>query len=138
MVGLTLTCASERFRFGSRTHGVPSRFLQEIPSHLLEIEESPELGRRGASADNVYAFFGRQSPPRFRGGAERRRAARPDAEEHQVELAVRRGSRVRHAVLGAGQVLQIEGSGEEARLIVYFENVGRRKLLVKYAQLEVV
>ncbi|HEX9733001.1 MAG TPA: hypothetical protein VGG06_13570 [Thermoanaerobaculia bacterium] len=48
------------------------------------------------------------------------------------------GNRVRHAVLGEGRVLQIEGSGEDARLVVFFDGVGRRKLLVKYAQLEVV
>jgi DNA helicase-2/ATP-dependent DNA helicase PcrA len=135
---LLLAACQRRRRGGLYQDQRESRFLQEIPPHLLEIEESPELGHRHASVDNVHAFFGRPSPPRWRGGDERRKANRPAAEDHQAELAVRRGSRVRHAVLGVGQVLQIEGSGEDARLIVFFDNVGRRKLLVKYAQLEVV
>ncbi|MCP4659342.1 MAG: DUF3553 domain-containing protein, partial [bacterium] len=51
---------------------------------------------------------------------------------------LRRGSRVRHAKLGIGKVLSIEGSGDEMRVNVYFDGVGRRKLIVRYANLEVV
>ena len=49
-----------------------------------------------------------------------------------------RGSRVRHATLGLGQVLTIEGSGDDMRLTIYFDGQGRRKLMAKYAKLEVV
>ncbi len=51
---------------------------------------------------------------------------------------LRRGARVRHAKLGRGRVLQIEGSGEDMRLIVFFDTKGRKKLLARYAQLEVL
>lgn len=51
---------------------------------------------------------------------------------------LKRGSRVRHATLGNGRVLNLEGSGEEMRIIVYFESKGRKKLLAKFAQLEVL
>ncbi|MDH3213907.1 MAG: UvrD-helicase domain-containing protein [Myxococcales bacterium] len=45
MQKLTLTCASERLRFGSRTYGVPSRFLREIPTSVLAApaERDPSL-----------------------------------------------------------------------------------------------
>ena len=51
---------------------------------------------------------------------------------------MRRGARVRHVSLGIGRILQIEGSGDDMRLVVYFDSKGRKKLLAKYAQLEVL
>ena len=36
MERLTLTSAAERLRYGSRSYGVPSRFLSEIPSEVVE------------------------------------------------------------------------------------------------------
>ncbi|MEM9593833.1 MAG: hypothetical protein AAGD06_06195, partial [Acidobacteriota bacterium] len=51
---------------------------------------------------------------------------------------LKKGARVRHAKLGTGKVLQIEGKGDSAKLIVYFDGVGRRKLIAKYANLDVL
>ncbi|MEM7353265.1 MAG: UvrD-helicase domain-containing protein [Acidobacteriota bacterium] len=51
---------------------------------------------------------------------------------------LKRGSRVRHATLGNGRILNLEGSGDDMRIIVYFDSKGRKKLLAKYAQLEVL
>ncbi len=47
-----------------------------------------------------------------------------------------RGRRVRHATLGDGVVLATEGSGEDSKLTIYFDQVGKRKLVAKYASLE--
>jgi hypothetical protein len=51
MEELTLTCASERFRFGSRTYGVPSRFLREIPPRVLG--DDPRLLLRPGGARRI-------------------------------------------------------------------------------------
>ena len=45
MESLTLTCASQRLRFGSRTYGAPSRFLQEIPASVVENVGAPSRVR---------------------------------------------------------------------------------------------
>ncbi|NJL27955.1 MAG: hypothetical protein HC897_08675 [Thermoanaerobaculia bacterium] len=45
--------------------------------------------------------------------------------------------KVKHPSLGSGVVLALEGSGQDARLTVYFDSVGRRKLIARYANLEV-
>ena len=44
----------------------------------------------------------------------------------------------RHPTLGNGVVLELEGQGEEARLTVFFEKAGKRKLVAKFANLELV
>ncbi|MCG8457365.1 MAG: UvrD-helicase domain-containing protein [Holophagales bacterium] len=103
----------------------------------------------GSQTRDVFAFFGKEAPAssavvssagttaESSGGASghRTRPFQPRALERDP---VRRGARVRHSKLGMGKVMQIEGSGEDARLIVYFEGVGRRKLIVKYANLEIL
>jgi len=43
---------------------------------------------------------------------------------------------VRHATLGVGEVLAVEGQGEDQRLTVFFRAAGRRKLVARYASLE--
>jgi DNA helicase-2/ATP-dependent DNA helicase PcrA len=133
---LYLAASRRRRRGGLYQDQRESRFLGEIPVGLLDVETSPELVDRHASTSAVHAFFGRPSPA---GSAAASRRGVPRVfDDAGPELAIKRGNRVRHAVLGEGRVLQIEGSGEDARLVVFFDGVGRRKLLVKYAQLEVV
>ena len=54
-------------------------------------------------------------------------------------VTLKRGVRVHHDKFGLGKVLQVEGSGGDARLVVYFDGgVGRKKMIAKYANLEVL
>jgi hypothetical protein len=94
----------------------------------------------------VFSFFGRGAPA---SGSQRV----VEVDEEASPAVERRGSSqgsgsgqggglskgtwVRHATLGRGRILSIEGSGEDKRLIVYFQGQGRRKLVAKYAKLEI-
>jgi DNA helicase-2/ATP-dependent DNA helicase PcrA len=49
---------------------------------------------------------------------------------------LRRGTKVRHATLGQGTVMEVEGDGPSGRITVYFERFGKRKLVTQYAKLE--
>jgi ATP-dependent DNA helicase UvrD/PcrA len=119
MERLTLTCAAERLRFGSRTYGVPSRFLQEVPASVVEVVG----GRRGRSA-----------APHSRGGASY------DYSYAQVEPGegpeVAPGLRVRHPHFGVGVVLSAVGRGPAQKLKIRFERAGVKTIMVKYANLE--
>ena len=46
-----------------------------------------------------------------------------------------RGARVRHPRYGLGVVLKQEGSGEDARITVYFDRPGKKKFVAKFAGL---
>ncbi len=59
------------------------------------------------------------------------RAAR--SETPRAEL--KRGARVRHEQFGEGTILTMEGSGPEAKLTVYFDRIGSKKFIAKYAKL---
>ena len=49
---------------------------------------------------------------------------------------LRLGSRVRHIKFGVGTVRRIEGSGDATKVTVWFNTVGVKKLLLKFAGLE--
>jgi DNA helicase-2/ATP-dependent DNA helicase PcrA len=45
------------------------------------------------------------------------------------------GVRVEHRKFGEGKVLSMEGRGDKATAVVFFEDVGQKKLKLKYARL---
>jgi DNA helicase-2/ATP-dependent DNA helicase PcrA len=48
----------------------------------------------------------------------------------------RLGQRVKHAKFGEGVVLSVAGNGANARVEVAFSSVGRKELMLQYANLE--
>ena len=101
-----------------------SPFLLEIPEKDLVISESPELFYDGRTRA-AYDFFGRREPMQI---------------EPEVVTggALRRGRRVRHPTLGEGVLMELEGEGDNAKLTVFFDRSGKRKLVAKYANLELL
>ena len=107
---------------------IESQFVAEIPAEFVEITESPELFRSPRTS-GVYSFFGKKSDDGLEGVT---------ASGEFGELSVQRGARVRHPSLGEGVVLGLDGEGESAKLTVFFDHAGKRKLIAKYANLELV
>jgi DNA helicase-2/ATP-dependent DNA helicase PcrA len=48
------------------------------------------------------------------------------------------GDRVKHPKLGEGDVLDIHPLGEETCAVISFEQLGQKKVILKYAKLKVV
>jgi DNA helicase-2/ATP-dependent DNA helicase PcrA len=158
---LYLSCCRRRRIAGRYQDQAESPFLQELPDHLVEITHSPDLylaDRYNERAQGVYSFFGgggapsRPAPPTAP-TAPRPAPAAPSASTYRTPVrqivpereapaaprrAIKRGSRVRHPTLGHGVVLELEGDGDDARLTVFFEKSGKRKLVAKFANLEML
>jgi DNA helicase-2/ATP-dependent DNA helicase PcrA len=109
---LYLTYAEIRRWHGRESYSSPSRFLGEVPGELLE-----EVRGGGFSM-----------------GTARAPTAAPETPEAATG-ALRLGDQVLHASFGSGTVLNIEGSGEHARVQVNFEDVGSKWLVLAYANL---
>jgi hypothetical protein len=48
------------------------------------------------------------------------------------------GDRVKHPKLGTGDVLDIHPFGEETCAVISFEHLGQKKIILKYAKLQVL
>lgn len=52
------------------------------------------------------------------------------------KLELEAGNKVRHPKWGAGKVLDVFGTGDDAKVRVAFETEGEKRLLVKYSKLK--
>ena len=57
-------------------------------------------------------------------------------ESHTRKLGPRAGMRVRHPIYGRGTVLGVEGRGPGQKLRIRFDDAGVKKIVVRYANLE--
>jgi len=134
MEKLYLSHARRRRVYGTFQYNPPSRFLGEIPPHLLD---AAAPGLRRSSGHNLASVFEQLAPDPLEAFAEPEEefpdAVRvvPDAEE-----GLRIGLKVRHVKFGVGTVRRLEGQGDNQKVIVYFNSVGPKKLLLKFAGLE--
>jgi DNA helicase II / ATP-dependent DNA helicase PcrA len=156
---LFLGSANRRRFYGEYRASSPSRFIDEVPDELLEREEpagvssyQPGLwaGRRtgggyGSSGygNSGYGGYRGTAAPTLRKGPGRVREEHPtykyeDEDQSRPAGVVEAGARVRHAQFGVGTVLSVEPMDGDLKLVVRFAGVGAKRLLAKYAKLEVL
>ena len=90
----------------------------------------PQQPRKNESVNGVLSFF-QNAPVQFDPNAIT--AARQQQESAAGEL--KRGQKVRHEQFGVGTILTMEGSGPDAKLTVYFDRVGSKKFIARFAKL---
>lgn len=138
MKKLTLTSANQRMRNGEMNFNRPSRFINEIPRHLVkqtygavlkpETESNPtEFSRTKASlytkdrknpfANNPYIQKGMGS------------ASPAGAPDYQV------GDRVSHTKFGQGIVRSLTKLTNDYEVVIEFDGFGQRKLRSSFAKL---
>ncbi|PYU49577.1 MAG: ATP-dependent DNA helicase Rep [Acidobacteria bacterium] len=149
---LMLTRAVYRRIFGNEQQlraSLPSRFLAEIPSELVETVRGSmaEIGQtRRYEPDPEYSYSPEEFLRRVRGGPRqtqvtpRRQAAqgsfsRPAA-KRGGDANPMLGRKVRHPSFGVGTIVGVEGDDEDRRLSVSFPGRGTKKFIERYAQLE--
>ncbi|MGK7345246.1 MAG: ATP-dependent helicase [Candidatus Nitrospinota bacterium M3_3B_026] len=119
---LFITHTEARRMFGVTQVSRPSPFLRDLPPEVLEQE--------GGEATLFAAPVPRSQKPRPAPAATTAPAAKDG------ELAV--GAKARHPSFGVGIVRKIEGRGDGAKVVVYFPRFGERKLVRKFAKLEII
>jgi DNA helicase-2/ATP-dependent DNA helicase PcrA len=90
---------------------------------------APPKPAPSSSANGVLAFF-KDAPVQFDPAA-----IRSATQKEAPKAELKRGARVRHEQFGDGTILTMEGSGPDAKLTVYFDRVGSKKFIAKYAKL---
>lgn len=119
---LYLAYACERARFGNEASAaLPSRFLEELASDFIE------------QAHVRRARFQEPEP-----------MPEPDTimpvyeDESQEVGMIRAGRWVLHHSFGRGRILSVEGKGEKMKVTVDFEDLGQKKIVVKYGNLRLI
>jgi DNA helicase-2/ATP-dependent DNA helicase PcrA len=152
---LTLTRAVYRRVFGNEQQmraSLPSRFLQEIPSELVDTVRGSlaEIGAtRRYEPDPEYSYSAEEFLRRARGTPPPRTSAAPRRSPASSTPSFGRssfgkraanadpllGRKVRHPEYGVGTVVGVEGEDDDRRLSVSFPGRGTKKFVERYAQL---
>ena len=150
-----LTNAKNRFRYGKMEFDNPSRFIDEIDASLIEGgEETPESsfggGYGGSSRFGSEGGYGGRMPwDRDRSGYRRDyQNSKPVASQFMADPkpafasssagSLSEGCRIEHQRFGIGKVLKIEGTGENTKATVEFQNAGTKQLLLKFAKFTIL
>lgn len=127
---LFLSRAEYRSSWGAPNYNPPSRFLDEIPSDVIEwsgesIHGSPQISEYRRAASGASSF---RAP---------RPLARPSATGRKVAdgagITLAPGDRVSHDTFGLGTVVLVSGEGERAEATIDFGSFGEKRLLLRYA-----
>jgi DNA helicase-2/ATP-dependent DNA helicase PcrA len=120
---LTLIRAARRHVFGATQFNFPSRFLDEIPADLLECEApKPRFSRTVDSESGAHPSDLPTMPEQV--------------EDTRATYAV--GMKVVHPMFGVGTVRKCDSSGDDEKVVVQFQRVGVKKLVARFARLQIV
>ena len=150
-----LTYTLSRYRWGKLIDAEPSRFIEEIDEQYLDVltpvndpRQNPMLSADifGDVEPNRIRFkkpIKRKSetaPPKFVAPKNLKRVSKSSPSDNtnlfDGKLAV--GNVVEHARFGKGEVVKIEGKGADVKAEINFEIGGVKKLLLRFAKLDVL
>ena len=154
-----LTCAKTRFRYGQVEYDVPSRFIKEIDQRYIRKMDGGDtegFSTSRTSWRNSYettpkpavqkgaTMFSKPTFATTSGSRMTRMRTTPSSATTQVtsyndgKNSIRIGSVINHQRFGKGEIVSIEGTGENAKATVRFQLAGQKQLLLKFARYEVL
>ena len=162
-----LSYAKTRFRYGKMEFGSPSRFLKDIDIRFLRLPQDAGMFRRVEEEaavfrrENARGFAPDKEDTPY-GGKERvsvrpkQQIIAPTVPRNLKRVApsantastspsagasanrVQQGQLIEHERFGLGEVLKVEGEGDNAKATIRFKNAGDKQLLLRFARFKVI
>ena len=162
-----LSYAKTRFRYGKMEFGSPSRFLKDIDIRFLRLPQDAGMFRRveeeavAFRRENARGFAPDKEDAPY-GGKERvsvrpkQQIIAPTVPRNLKRVApsantastspsagasanrVQQGQLIEHERFGLGEVLKVEGEGDNAKATIRFKNAGDKQLLLRFARFKVI
>ena len=133
-----LSFAKSRFKYGKMEFSNPSRFLKDIDVRYLSVPQAvsssspqvntmPERPKMAVSQPVVARKFTKVSTA----------VSRPSVSTALVN-GLQVGQVIEHERFGIGEVLKMEGTGDNCKATVKFRHAGEKQLLLKFARFKVI
>lgn len=141
-----LSCAKSRYRFGQMDFYQPSRFLKEIDARYINDDSKTALPGFTSRKDFSMPLF-KKAPafsPTPQPASMKRINVHQDKESTTLETALINqqpcvvGTMVEHDRFGVGEIKAFSGTPDNVTATILFQNVGEKKLLLKYAKLNIM
>ncbi|MFC2037727.1 ATP-dependent helicase, partial [Chloroflexota bacterium] len=124
-----------RTLYGESELREPSRFLHDVPAHLVRGRESRQPPKKSSAGIGAARFLGRTAMPSFSPS----RDSRPAVERSMPAApSFQTGDEVEHKVFGKGVVIESEPAGNDEQVTVAFAGVGLKRLMASLSPMEKV
>ncbi len=149
-----LSYARQRYKWGKLEFCNKSRFIDEIDPQYLDMPVEKDAAFWGTSQDLPFStpkpkpqsaatpavrISGVSQTDMFRKLSRLREAKKEtDSFEFSNPEEIQSGMLVEHQRFGRGKVLQVEGQAPDIQATVFFQNAGKKQLLLKFAKLRIV
>ena len=144
-----LSFARSRFRYGHMEFGNPSRFLRDIDARFLELPQNMQAPSRRVTPVRKITepvrsrLFAEERPMDKTGAPETPRlkkmtSTEPVPSSGMNSYGVCVGQQIEHERFGIGKIERVEGTGENCKATVRFQNAGVKQLLLKFARFKVI
>lgn len=126
---LYITYAESRRLHGNSVYHRPSRFIREIPEQLIEeVRLRKSNITRPLTTTRIHTNFSTATTASFK----------PSIGTPANDTGFNVGQRVRHGKFGEGVILSFDGQGPHAQVQVKFSDVGVKRFVVSYANLQAI
>lgn len=153
-----LSFAKTRYRYGKMEFGTPSRFLRDIDTRFLQLPQDNGYNRQVDEGAGRFRSSERFSArPSFDGDRRERPKAQIIAPTMPRTLkkiigttvsqsaapgagvtGVQAGQIIEHERFGRGEVMKVEGDGDNAKATIHFTNAGDKQLLLRFARFKII
>jgi DNA helicase-2/ATP-dependent DNA helicase PcrA len=155
-----LTYTQNRYRWGKLIDAEPSRFLEEIDEQYVENLtpiDKPSYRYKSLIDTDIFGDVDKSKlrqekpsngvPPTTNKPNENQlqklrrlkpELAQPIGNTNVIDPNLQEGSIVNHTRFGRGKVLNLDGVGNDRKAEILFEGAGIKKLLLRFAKLEVI
>jgi len=137
MKQLSISYSTTRYRYGSLVHSEASPFISELNQEYLEPVASRRPGAGGAPDPfrrNISSTFSIPAHSRLRKVSDVSKT--PSTANLAADYKV--GMLVKHNRFGQGKIIGIDGPAGQKTATVLFNESGEKRLLLKFAKLEIV
>ena len=153
-----MTCAQNRWRYGKMEYDTPSRFIKDIDPNLLRVDGATSStmakdfdyngnrmnpnSRWIQNARPVATQFKADPKPRIvppvSGNFRRVTPSHSPNANQQTNASLHEGNVIEHQRFGIGEIVKLEGVGENQKATVQFRNTGTKQLLLKFAKFTII
>lgn len=145
-----LSYSTTRFRWGKLIESEPSRFIEEIDQRHLDLkwtkDDREDFSWWKSSQFKGTTPFHKEQMLCMTLSPEISRKKMKSLESYSIVnetrnsslLNLREGMKVSHARFGKGEIKLIEGRGQDKIALILFQQVGEKKLLLRFAKLDVL
>ncbi len=144
---ITLSFSTSRYRWGNMIYTEPSRFIEELDEQYLDLptEESNKLfaeeeynNRKQSLGKSPKQTFV-QRPVMGKKLVKINSASKNTSDFDTESLRnLQVGMSVEHERFGSGKVISMEGNFPNNKATVFFEGIGQKQLLIKFAKLSII